>query len=180
MGVLVVTSESGTGRAGQIEVMDALLPKDMMLDANVTPYRGVLLVRTRLDALKAHSLILSSLPKHISRVIPIETECEPNVDSITNAALAAMRGKGGGPFMVRCKARGSELSETHVERVVGAYVKDRTGLGVDLKDPDFVIHVEIVGNFAGVSVLPAGFPISMKSVREDIVSSMRYILRERS
>jgi len=160
-----------------IEVMDALLPRDGQMRAEVTAHRGVVLVRTRLSSLTAHNMVLSSLPRHISRVVPIEIECEPDLAAIAECALAALEAKRPGSFMVRCRTRGSELSASEVERAVGARIREKTSRRVDLKEPDLVVHIEVIEDFAGVSALPAGLPISMKSVRDNIVSSMRYILK---
>jgi hypothetical protein len=39
----------------------------------------------------------------------------------------------------------------------------------------YVLIVDDDEDFAGVAALPFSLPISMESVREDIISSMRYI-----
>jgi len=175
MAVLVVTCGSGSGKAAAIEVMDALLLGDPDARVETTRHEGVLVVQTSLDPLLAHSLLLSSLPRHIRRVVPIEQECGADFDSIADAALTATRRMSGRSFVVRCKTRGSVLDPDELERAVGQYLRQRTGLAVNLERPDLVIYVEVVDDFAGVVALPFSLPISMESVREDIVSSMRYI-----
>ena len=175
MAALVVTCGSGSGKAAGIEAMDALLPKDRDAYVETTRHEGVLVVRTSMDALVAHSLLFSSLPRHIRRVVPIEQECKPDFCSIADAALTAARKMTGRSFVVRCKTRGSTLNSDELEGAVGQHLCQKTGLTVNLKKPDFVVYVEVVDNFAGVAALPFSLPISMESVREDIVSSMRYI-----
>jgi tRNA(Ser,Leu) C12 N-acetylase TAN1 len=175
MAVLVVTCGSGSGEAAAIEAMDALLPEDRDARVEMTRHEGVLVVRTSLDPLLARSLLFSSLPRRISRVVPIEQECKPDFGSIADAALTVARRMSGHSFVVRCKTRGSVLNSDDLEVTVGQHLCQKTGMAVNLKSPDFVVYVEVVDDFAGVAALPFSLPISMESVREDIISSMRYI-----
>jgi len=177
MGVLIVTCESASGEAAAIEVMDALLPKDRDANVEMTKHDGVLIVRTSLDPLLAHSLLISSLPRRISRVVPIGQECRSDLGSIADTALAVARRMSGRSFVVRCKTRGSALKSDDLEKTVGQHLCQHTTMRVDLEEPDFVVYVEVVGDFAGVGAVPFSLPISMKSVREDVVSSMRYMLK---
>jgi tRNA acetyltransferase TAN1 len=59
-------------------------------------------------------------------------------------------------FAVRCRNRHSPLDSQEVERILGATIVKTIGCRVNLKNPDKVVRVEILGGRTGVSVLGSG------------------------
>lgn len=173
--LLILSSNSGSGEAAKTEVVDALFFHDIDLEVTNTKHRDLYLVRTDLDPIQAHSMVMDSLPTHISKLIPVQKTCALDLDQIKKACLDLVHGQESTSFAVRAKVRGSKISSTLLEREIGASIKERHPLSVDLKNPGFVIYVEVIDGLAAVSVLPAEFPISAKSLREKIISSIDYM-----
>ena len=173
--LLIILSESGSGDAAKVDVFDALLFYDPDVEMIDTRHKDLYLLRTNLDPLRAHFLILKSLPKHISRVIPAEELCGPSLEEMKDVSLNLLKKRSARSFSVRARVRGSDLSPTFVEKEVGAFIKKMTGLMVDLEHPDLVIYIEAIDDLIAVAVLPGGFPISVKSLRQGIASRIDYL-----
>lgn len=173
--LLILSSDSGSGEAAKTEVVDALFFHDLDLEVTNTKHKDLYLVRTNLDAIEAHSMVMDSLPTHISRLIPVQKTCVLSLDEMKKACLDLVHEPQSTRFAVRAKVRGSKVSSALLEREIGASIKESTGLSVDLENPDLVIYVEVIGDLVAISVLPAEFPISAKSLRERIISGIDYI-----
>lgn len=173
--LLIVSSESGSEDAAKVEVLDALLFHDPEVKLVETKHKDLFLVITGLKPLKAHSLIIGSLPRHISRVIPVEELCQTDLRQIKESCLRLISGKKAKSFAVRAKVRGLDLSPSSIERDIGAFIKSSTGFAVNLENPDLICYVEILGELAGITVLPGRFPVSVRSLRHNVTYTIRYI-----
>jgi thiamine biosynthesis protein ThiI len=90
----------------------------------------------------------------LSSVSPIVL-CEKRLDAITAQALelsAALHVRPGATFRIvaRRSDKGFPADSCEIGRVVGAAVAERTGLAVDLEEPDFRVGVEVGPNWAFV------------------------------
>ncbi|MGH2722516.1 MAG: tRNA uracil 4-sulfurtransferase ThiI [Actinomycetota bacterium] len=93
-------------------------------------------------------------------------EAEPTMEALSAAALRLARATSFGSFAVRARRGHSVVTATsqQVNEVVGQAVKDGTGARVDLGNPDWTCHIELVERTAflyaqeyrGPGGLPAG------------------------
>ncbi|MBS7652852.1 THUMP domain-containing protein [Candidatus Bathyarchaeota archaeon] len=118
--------------------------------------RGLILARTSLDPLEAVRLLKDELRRspedfrYLLRVIPVEMVVPTELDRIVEAAhqLASRIGEEE-TFRITVEKRRTELSSREAIEAVASGIKRR----VDLENPDWIVLIEIVGRYTGVSVL---------------------------
>lgn len=125
----------------------------------ISEVSGLIMGHTSLDPIEVSRKLRELVKKDpwsirkVLRFIPIERECEAELDSIEAAAKELIHKIGEGEsFKVVVEKRHSSLSSMDIISRVAAHV-DRK---VDLESPDWIILVEIVGKWAGVSVIRPG------------------------
>ncbi|WFO76319.1 SPOUT family RNA methylase [Desulfurococcaceae archaeon MEX13E-LK6-19] len=135
--------------------------KEIDSDAIVIPspkrFKGLVLV-------KAGSLDPELLVKEIERkvieadkVIPIDAVTKARLDEMARVAAEIARNKisPNETFAVRTTRRGRhDFTSLDVNVVVGDAVRKATGASVNLKYPDKIVLVEIIGDEALISILP--------------------------
>jgi tRNA uracil 4-sulfurtransferase len=133
--------------------------------ARVSPISGRLLVRLRPGndiALMADRLAtVFGLAGYAPAI-----EAEPTMDSLVDSALRLARSATFGSFAVRARRGHSVFKETsqRINEVVGQAIKDDSGARVDLTNPDWTCHIELVERtaflygerFSGPGGLPVG------------------------
>lgn len=122
-----------------------------------SPVRGLILARTAMspvDAVRRLRLELRSRPHNFQvllRVMPIEVVIPTDLKAIsgTTNGLASRIGDDES-FRITVEKRRTSLRSREVIDAVA------TGIhrGVDLEHPDWVVLIEIVGRYTGVSVVP--------------------------
>jgi len=121
-----------------------------------SPVRGLILARTALDPVEAVRRLRGELRRRptdfrtILRVMPIEEVKPTDLEGIVVAAngLASKIGSSES-FRITVEKRRTHLRSREVIDAVAAGVNRK----VDLEHPDWVILIEIVGRFTGVSVI---------------------------
>lgn len=154
--ILLVTSRPRRENFAQIEALDSLLPKDPNATLEETPFKGVFLVRTSLDADVAYRLLKSPTNPSIARVVPFLKLLEnPSTEEIIRACVEVCNSiPEGTKVAVRCKLRKSPLSPGELEAKIGEALVQNLNLKIDLKSPERVVRVEGLGDVVGVGVLP--------------------------
>jgi len=132
--------------------------KEVYPEAEVVPaplgFSGLLLV-WNVD--RARFLEAVRSVTEIERVFPVDAVARASIDEIVGAAKSAVSGRisRGDRFAVRTVRRGSHsFTSIDVNVAVGSAVKEVTGADVDLENPDKVVLVNIVGDYAYISVVP--------------------------
>ncbi len=122
----------------------------------ISDVSGLIMGHTTLDPVEVSRKIREMVKRdpwsirRVLRFIPIERECKADLDSI-EAAAKELVGKieEGASFKVVVEKRHSPLSSRDIIFRVAELVKRK----VDLENPDWIVLVEIVGEWAGVSVI---------------------------
>lgn len=121
-----------------------------------SPVRGLIMARTKLDLVKAIQSLRDELHRSpdsfriLLRVMPIEAVVRTEIGVIAEAAQGlASKIREGESFRVTLEKRRTGLRSSEVIDAVAEGIERR----VDLEEPDWVILVEIVGNYTGVSVV---------------------------
>ncbi|MBN2155159.1 MAG: THUMP domain-containing protein [Candidatus Lokiarchaeota archaeon] len=125
-----------------------------------SPIPGILLIHTRLNPYQVVRKMRSILKKephffqYILRVIPIDKVVESDLDLIHDTSVELYRikkrlTKKRNTFAIHVKKRATPLSRNEVIEKIVPEIRNR----VDLKDPDWVLHFEIIGNITGISLM---------------------------
>ena len=160
---LLITTRPGRERRAMEEVLDAILIEDPAAEGE--PGKGHALIKlSRLRAEDAVRLIKRRTTSAVYRVVPLDVLIEEG-DARTVAEIAVKLAleklPKGVTFRVRCRRRGRAIIENseQFERELGRRIleacRDKHVI-VRLKDPDYVVVVEVIGNRAGVGIVPRG------------------------
>ncbi|MHA1728930.1 MAG: THUMP domain-containing protein [Promethearchaeota archaeon] len=146
-----------------------------------SPVDGVLLIDTKLDAFDVIHKIRRfmhrdpEIAQYIMKLIPIEKNVETDLENIKIALdhLMEMKKKvvSEGTFAVQIRKRSTDLTATDIIDVVTNGIKN----SVDLKNPDWIIRIEIMGNITGISILQGKEKgdILSTTIERRIISSAR-------
>ncbi|MEN3017081.1 MAG: THUMP domain-containing protein [Candidatus Methanosuratincola petrocarbonis] len=152
MATVLVTAEYGKESGAAAEILDCILPLDPGASVRRCGFGGVLILETSIDPDRAAESIAGSLSRLVRSAIPVDQLVRSEISEIEKSV--ASRVGIGSKIAVRCRRRGSALpSQKELERTVGSRL---TGLGctVDLKNPDQIVRIEIIGEVTAVSVRP--------------------------
>jgi|UniRef100_A0A7J3V094 tRNA(Ser,Leu) C12 N-acetylase TAN1 len=152
MEMVLITVEYGKEDRAEAEVLDCILPLDPDASVRRTGFGGILILETSLDTDRAAESIAGSLSRLVRSAIPVDQIVRSEISEIEE--VAASRVRIGSKIAVRCRRRGSSLpSPKEVECIVGRRLKG-IGCAVDLKNPDQIVRIEIIGEITAVSVRP--------------------------
>jgi len=166
MATVLITVEYGKEDGAAVEVLDCILPLDPGASVRRCGFGGVLFLETSLDPCRAAESIEVSLCRLVRSIIPVDELVRSDLSEIEKAVASIV--EVGSKIAVKCRRRGSSLpSKGEVERLVGRRL---TGLGcvVDLKNPDKIARIEVIGEVTAVSVRPPGrslFKIGSRQVQ---------------
>lgn len=154
---LIVTSSRFREEEACDEILDLLDSfGDQSAEAEMTEIKGIILAKTALDPLavvKRLKKLASDEPwdiRYVMRVVPMERVVPAELEDIQGAALDLSARMGPEEsFRVTVEKRHSVLHSMEIIEYVAEAVKHK----VNLKDPDWIVLVEIVGKGAGVSVV---------------------------
>jgi len=167
MVISLLITHTSSGKTAAAEILDALLPFDADARVVSTCYEGVFLVDTKIDPFQASNAVIRSLPSGINKVVPLMVVVKASISEIVESTLKIMNScKSYRSFAVRATIRGSRLEKKDIERTVGAAIKNKLGIGVDLKTPEVIVFIEVIDDIAGVSVISSSYPVSIKAVFE--------------
>lgn len=167
MGALLVTTDYGKEVDAAAEALDCLLPLDPGAGLRETGFGGLIILETSLDPDKAADAVLGCTTAHIRSIVPIDIMVRTGLEGIASAVLPAVAP--GSRVAVRCRRRGSSMpSSKMVEEAVGKALTER-GAHVDLRAPDLVVRIEIIGEVTAISVRPPERSMYRKSPLGDRV-----------
>lgn len=134
--------------------------KDVDPGAKVVPsprgLKGLVLVEPSMDKEKVAGLIRERVPE-ATRVIVARKCVEAVLAKVADAAAEVARGIIGSDdsFAVRTRRRGRHsFTSIDVNVAAGKAVQEATGASVNLRDPDWVVAVEILRDLAIIAVYP--------------------------
>jgi tRNA acetyltransferase TAN1 len=155
---LIATTARGNERAMTNEIVYLLKEElgDAEAKASKTKIKGLIVAKTNLDPLAVIEklrTILTERPyelRYALRIVPIQKVVPTDLAEIKKAVeeLAAKMGENQ-TFRVTVEKRFTELhSKDIIEAAVGD-IKQK----VDLKNPEWIVQIEVVGALTGVSLL---------------------------
>ncbi|MCW3999824.1 MAG: THUMP domain-containing protein [Candidatus Bathyarchaeota archaeon] len=155
---LIATTARGNERAMINEIL--FLLKDELGDADAkaakTKIRGLIVAKTSQDPLEVMEKLRKILSersymfRYALRIVPIQQVVQTNLAEIKKAALELAQKIGEDQsFRVTVEKRFTELHSRDIIEAAAGEIKRR----VDLKAPDWVLQIEVVGALTGVSLL---------------------------
>jgi tRNA acetyltransferase TAN1 len=165
---LIATSERGFESEACSELwmlLRAIGDETPVVDRS--PVRGLVLARTSfapVEAIKRLRGIFIGNPEDfrvLLRVMPIQLVTSTNLESIVEAANRMVnRIVGGQSFRITVEKRRTHLRSREVIEAVAEGI-DRK---VDLEHPDWVVLIEIIGRYTGVSIVP---PTALLNIQKE-------------
>jgi len=162
---LIATTLRGEEAVGAAS-LSALLAElgDSEARVETTRVQGVLTASTRIDPFMVVERLRGVTARDplkaagLMRVIPVEEVAPSRVEEIAGA-VERLKGKipPDATYKVVVEKRHTQLSSREIIEAVAARVDRR----VSLRNPDWIILVEIIGGVAGVSVLTEGQILSL-------------------
>ncbi len=136
-----------------------------------SPVRGLILARTSLDPLEAVRLLGEELRRrpgdfrYLLRVIPIESVVPTELDRIVEAArqLASRIGEEES-YRITVEKRRTGLGSREAIEAVASGISRK----VDLESPGWIVLIEIVGRYTGVSVLRPRSLLNVQRVKAEL------------
>ena len=136
---------------GLLKILGDYQPK-----SQITGIKGILVAYTNLDRFQVVDSIrqlLKSEPwqvHYVLRLLPIELVVPTKIDDIGNATKnLALKMDSQDTFRITVERRHTFVSSDNIISEVGRNITNK----VDLKSPDWIVLVEIIGSLTGVSVL---------------------------
>jgi len=121
-----------------------------------TGLRGLLIAKTSLQPIKVIEEITKIViedplrMRYLLRLIPIDTVVDSDIENIVDAVSSlALRIEKNNTFRITVEKRRTNLSSSDIIHSV-AKIIDRP---VNLENSDWIVLIEIVGRFTGVSVI---------------------------
>ncbi len=141
-----------------------------------TRVKGLIAAETGLGPLEAIRRIRGELRerpesfKNLLRIFPVEATVPTEIDEIVETALRlAEKIPGDESFRVTLEKRRTELRSREVIDAVA----ERIDRKVDLREPDWVVLVEIVGKRTGIAVVPRDGILSVQKERAQLASERK-------
>jgi tRNA acetyltransferase TAN1 len=130
---------------------------DYESESQTTDITGIVLGYTKLDPFQIINTFRELVKNepwqihYILRLLPIESVASTELESIKNTAkkLAFKKMQNGDTFRITVETRHTLLGSSEVIAAIAKEIHNK----VDLENPDWVVLVEIVGGWAGISVL---------------------------
>ncbi|HEY9486471.1 MAG TPA: THUMP domain-containing protein [Nitrososphaeraceae archaeon] len=130
---------------------------DYESESQTTDITGIVLGYTKLDPFQIINTFRELVKNepwqihYILRLLPIESVASTELESIKNTAkkLAFKKMQNGDTFRITVETRHTLLGSSEVIAAIAKEIHNK----VDLENPDWVVLVEIVGGWTGISVL---------------------------
>jgi tRNA acetyltransferase TAN1 len=126
-------------------------PESQSIDIN-----GIVIAHTNLDLFQVLDSLRHLIKKepwqirYIHRVIPIESVVNTKLDELANAAKKLTpKMQSQDTFRITVERRHTLLSPADIIATLGSQIDNK----VNLKKPDWIVLVEIIGALAGISIL---------------------------
>ena len=143
-----------------------------------SPIPGILLVNTKLDpylVIKKMRTIMRkehNFFKYILRITPVDRVVETNIDLIHHATMQIFKSKKRiarkyKSFAIQVKKRAAAVSRSEIIDKIVPEIPNR----VDLKNPGWVLHYEIIGNMTGISLMKESDIFRIVPEQKNLVSS---------
>ena len=167
---LIVTTARGQENLAAIELEDLLRSLgDEAPQVSTTSISGLLTAKTSLNPFEVIEKVKDMMEEEpwrigsLMRMIPVEEVVESNIDEIAKTVeKLASKIPEDQSFRITIEKRHSSLSSSEIIEAAAKNVNRK----VDLKNPDWIVLVEVVGAYTGISVLRPEQVLSLAKLRK--------------
>ena len=154
---LLVSSARGTEEEANHEI-EYLLREfgDAHPTTNFAPVSGLTVAKTKLDPVKVIPKLRGVLPyrpwqfRYILKVKPVEQVVPCEISAIASAVVDRIRKvRPNETFRVSLEKRRNKISSREIIDAVAQKIPRK----VELRNPDKIVLIEVIGNIAGVSII---------------------------
>ena len=154
---LIVTTLRGQENLAAIELEDLLRSLgDESPQVSLTSVAGLITARTNLDPFEVINKVREIIKEepwrigNLMRLIPIEEVVESNLEEISQVVeKLSSKIPEDATFRITIEKRHTSLSSSEIVEMASKKVNRK----VNLKNPDWIILIEVVGAFTGISVI---------------------------
>jgi len=154
---LIVTTLRGQENLAAIELEDLLRSLgDESPQVSLTSVAGLITARTNLDPFEVINKVREIIKEepwrigNLMRLIPIEEVVESNLEEISQVVeKLSSKIPEDATFRITIEKRHTSLSSSEIIEMAAKKVNRK----VNLKNPDWIILIEVVGAFTGISVI---------------------------
>ncbi|OYT25961.1 MAG: hypothetical protein B6V02_02610 [Thermoprotei archaeon ex4572_64] len=117
---------------------------------------GILIIDSSISSIELARIMLSSpLSRYFSRLVPILYETKfSKPEELANTILKEFRELllRCSSFVVRCKLRSINASDSEYERIIGEIIRNEVNLKVNCESPNCIVIIECIEEWCGVYV----------------------------
>lgn len=154
---LIVSTFRYGERDAQEEILELLeILGDNQPESQITDINGIVIAYTNLEPFQViNSLreLIKSEPwqiRYVLRLLPIESVVHTRLEDIESAAKnLTLKMHSEDTFRITVERRHTFMTSADIIATVGRQIKNK----VDLKNPEWIVLIEIIGAFTGLSVL---------------------------
>ena len=154
---LIVTTPRGQENLAAIELEDLLKSfGDGSPEVSITNVAGLLTAKTSLDPLDVIERVKKIIEEepwrigNLMRFIPVEEVVESNIEKISEAVeKLSSKIPEDASFRITIEKRHTSLSSSEIIENAAKKINRK----VNLKNPDWIVLIEIIGAFTGISVI---------------------------
>ena len=137
----------------------------------ITKMPGILTIQTNLEPIDTIQKLRDKIIdepwsiRYCLRIIPIQGNCQTDINEITDEILKnAGKIKTGESYRITIEKRNSNISSEQLISNIAKNIPNK----VSLNNPDWIFLVEIIGDKAGVSVIPNNSILSVEKVKRSL------------
>jgi tRNA acetyltransferase TAN1 len=137
----------------------------------ITKMPGILTSTTTLEPLEIVQKLRTKIIdepwsiRYSLRIIPIQRDCQANINEITSEILKnTSKMNDNESYRITIEKRNSDISSEEIISNIAKKIPNK----VSLNKPDWVLLVEILGEQAGVSVIPHDSILSVEKVKRSL------------
>ncbi len=162
----LVTTKNNRGPKCAIEILNRLLIKDS--SAKVTEIKkNLLAIFSILPPMEIYGLIKIAPPACAEKIYPIDLVAKSEEKEVIYEVVKLLKSKfnPGFSFYVECIRRGGKMNCREVELGIGIGMINYARVKFD--EPDFIVIINDIGEYAAVSILKEGQEkLSVNSLKE--------------
>lgn len=158
--VAVASVEVSREDKAGIEILDCIFPYDSEAEYIKTKYPGIIIILSNLDPLEIIKILRKCFVSLAYKVVPIQlwVKASPEIISEACIQLAKKLKVRKATFRVEGNRRGRVVkSRSEVIRRIAFRLVNELGWRASIEDPQYIVDFEILGEEAGICIVPKHF-----------------------
>jgi tRNA acetyltransferase TAN1 len=150
VGIVIITVPHNKESSAKIEILDCILPRDYEAEFLESGYRGLLILKSKINSDEIVDILKECPTAYVYRVIPVDVIVESNISSILKAIIELIKGRTG-RIKIECHRRGKVISSAHELKVIIGEKLKALGYKIDFRNPDFLLFINVIGEKTAIT-----------------------------